>query len=248
MQIIRLTGQFRSGLLGIPVPQSRSIEEERRLVRWLNSEWDDPSARFEKWKREEGPLPDVPSEEDGPARSTILEEFLPRLMRVQSMPDSAREALKRGRLAMKKFPGKYRNEEHAAHEESGVADRARLVKMLKKHSILPTIPSAGNPVKLLVRGDNMTEVWAMYVLLQMASDGVIEQLAQCDCGCGKWFIRKRRIDRFASTACRVRSHQMNPSVKEIRRAKARESYHLERNGVLATGWRKERKAANRGKA
>jgi hypothetical protein len=241
MQIIQLTGQFRSGLLGMPVPQSRNLEEERRLVRWLNDEWDDDSsARFEKWKLEEGPLPDLPSDEDAPARRTILKEFLPRLIKVQSLPSSAREALKRGREAMKKSPGKYADEEEAANEEGGFNDRARLVKMLRKHTILPTIPSPGDPVKLLVRGDNMTEVWAMYVLLQMASDGVLEKLLQCGCGCGKWFIRKRQIDRFALDACRVRFHQASEIARKLRAKRARETYRLERQGIVSAGYGKSR--------
>jgi hypothetical protein len=238
-------------LSGFPIPQSRDVEEEQRLVRWLNDDWAESLEQMERLERGEGlkdPLPDMPNDEDAPARRTILREFLPRLLKVQSMPESATEALRRGRRAMKRFPGKYRDEDDAANEECGIYARAELVRMLSKHSIAPTIPTRKYPVKLLARGANMTEVWAMYVLLQMASDGILEQLAKCDCGCEKWLIRKRRIDRFASTACRVRSHQMDPSVKEIRRAKARESYHRERNGVLATGWRKERKAAKHAKA
>jgi hypothetical protein len=241
MQRLYIGGQYRSGLSGFPIPQSRDVEEEHRLVRWLNDDWAQSLEQMERLTRGEGrkdPLPDMPNDEDAPARRTILKEFLPRLLKVQAMPESATEALRRGRQAMKKSPGKYRDEDDAASDVCGIYARAELVRILSKHSITPTIPTPTNPVKLLVKGSNMTEVWAMYILLQMASDGILEQLAQCACGCEKWFIRKRTIDRFASTTCRVRSHQMNPSIKKIRRAKARESYHRERSGIVATGWKK----------
>jgi hypothetical protein len=239
-----LVAQFKSGLSGLPIPQGRSRSEEERLVRWLNDEWpDDPESVFEKAKLGKGPMPDMPNEEDAPARQTILAKFLPLLKKAQTMPNSLEEVMARARQAMKRFPGKYANEEEAANKEGGFAARAELIRMLGNHKTLPMIPTPKQPVKLVVRGDNMTEVWAMYVLLQMASDGVIERLGQCDCGCGKWKIFKRRNDRFFNDACRVRSHQSNPSVKEKRRKEARKRYQQERDGIVATGWKKTRKVA-----
>jgi hypothetical protein len=139
---------------------------------------------------------------------------------------------------MEKFPGKYASVDEASSEESGINARAELYRMLGKHKVVPFIPTPMKPVKFVVCGDNLTEIWAMYVLLQMASDGIIERLELCDCGCGRWYIRERGIDRFATDACRVRSHQSDPLVKEKRRKEARKRYQLERKGKLTTGWKK----------
>jgi hypothetical protein len=213
MQIITLGVhmQWGSTLWGIRVPRG---SEDQRLVRWLNDEWVDALPAIKKHERGEGPYPDLPNAEDVPARQTILHEFLPRLIKVQSAP-SDRKTL------------------------------TQLAAMLRKHSIVPAIPTPKQPATLMASGKNMTEVWAMHVLLQMASDGVLESLGLCDCGCGKWKIFKRSNDRFFNDACRVRSHQSNPSVKEKRRDDARKRYQLERNGVVATGWKKARKVAKR---
>jgi hypothetical protein len=243
-------GQFRSGLGGIAVPRERDVRDEQQIVRWLNDEWIDPEPEFHRWKRGEssGLLPAMPNDEDVPARTTILQEFLPRLLKVQNMPPSATEALERGKLAMKQFPTKYRNLEHAAHEVGGFQARADLVRMLREHVIVPVIPGPGQTAMFMANGKNMTEVWAMHVLLRMAFDGVLTKLAPCACDCGKWHMQKRRVDKFASDSCRVRFHQRDPAVKEQRRAKARDRYHLERKGKLMTGWKKDRKVATRGKA
>jgi hypothetical protein len=235
-----------SGLVGFPIPQRQSDEEEQRLVQWLNDEWIDPGPQFERWKRGHGAAPAMPSDEDVPARKTILAEFLPRLRKVQKMPDSLAEAGEMGRFAMKKYPGKYASEEEAAMEESGIADYGRLVRMLNKHSIVPMIPTQKQPIRLLAKGKNMTKIWAMHTLLQMASCGTLERLAECKCGCGKWIIRKRVIDKFFGDH-RVKFHQSDPSVKEERRKKARERYHQGQKGVVETGWRNKRKAAKHGK-
>ena len=138
---------------------------------------------------------------------------------------------------MKKFPGKYQNEEEASNEESGIADRARLTQMFSRHEIRPMIPARKDPPVFLVRGDNMTQVWAMYLLLQMASDGVLESLTQCDCGCRRWFIKKRRCDRFASTRCRVRHHQSDKDFKEQHAAAARKNYRLKVDRSIPGGWK-----------
>jgi hypothetical protein len=53
-------------------------------------------------------------------------------------------------------------------------------------------------------------------------------MKQCECGCGEWFQKRRKIDRFFSTACRVRHHQADPDFKEKRRIEARKLYREER--------------------
>ena len=247
---IETFGQFKSGLRGVPIPQSRSIEQERRLVRWLNDERETDEVAekaFKEWAEGRATLPELRSDEDAPARKTILIEFLPRLRRVQAMPKSAREALAQGRAAMKTSPGKYANEDDAASEESGVNDRARLIKMLRKHTILPTIPSPGNPALFLASGDNLTEIWAMHLLIRMASDGTLAKLVQCGCGCEKWLIKKRGIDRFASDACKVRFHQSGEEAKKLRAAKARATYRLEKKGIVMAG-KKSKGRRKHGKA
>jgi hypothetical protein len=234
MQGLPLTGAFGGGFLGYAIELRRNVEEERRLVRWLNDEWEDASTQFEKWKRGEGEFR-VPSKEDAGARKEIVTRFIPALMNVQQrMPRSTQKGIEKARRAMERFPGRYRDAETAFREVNGVNDRARIIQMLSKHTIIPWVgpPSRDQARILLVRGPNMTEVWAAHVLLQMASDGVLKNLLRCKCGCGKWFVRTRKIDKFASTACRVRFHQSDPDFKEKRRRQARERYHFERKRSL----------------
>jgi hypothetical protein len=212
MQIFTLGAhiQWGSTLWGIPVPRG---PEEERVVQWLNDEWVDPLPAIEKAKRGEGPYPDLPNAEDAPARHKILNEFLPRLLKLQSEP----------------------------FDRSTLTE---LAAMLRKHAIVPTIPTPEQPATLLASGKNLTEVWAMHALLQMASDGTLKKLAPCGCGCEKWLIRTRAIDRFAA-GCRVKFHQQNPEFKERRRKQSRERYRLERRGVVRTSSRKEKSARPR---
>jgi hypothetical protein len=146
---------------------------------------------------------------------------------VQKMT-TARGSLERARREMQKHPGKYRDEDHAFNEVSGLADKARLERMLASYTIKPTVPMPGHPSMMLVVGENMTEAWAAHILRQMASAGVLDKLKQCDCGCGKWFLKRRKNDRFFRNACRVRHHQADPDFKEKRRIRARELYRDER--------------------
>jgi hypothetical protein len=113
---------------------------------------------------------------------------LPLLKKVQTVPNSLDEVMTGASQAIKRLPGKYADEEEAANEEGGFAARAELIRMRGKQKILPMIPTPGQPVKIVARGDNMTEVWAMHVLLQMARmvSSNASGCATADAGNGKF--------------------------------------------------------------
>jgi hypothetical protein len=224
--------------IGFPLPLKRSAEQEDRLVRWLNDEWEDPMPKFLKWKNYAGtgspPMPaDVPSDdgEDTEARNTIVTEFLPRLRRVQNIT-SATQTMKRAKRAMERHPGKYKDEDQAWWSLSGLLEERWLENFLASFQISATVPRPNGRSIMVVKGQNMTEAWAAHILLQLASAGALEKLQLCECGCGKWLLKQRKNARFYSRdACRQRSYRSPEQVKAKRRRDAQEQYDKDHPGA-----------------
>jgi hypothetical protein len=244
MQIEILT-RYGSGSSGYPTPQKRNIEEQKRLAHWLNDDWDSPFAGrgmtkrlWEKYRLGQltwSEIAHVPDYDYFDDLEFIAKNFLPRLKRVTLREDASKSPRQIGIEVMKQSPGVYRDEKEAFAfcEETRSSDRAWLSKALSKYKIVPTIPTRDRPAALGIKGPtlpNATRTWVVFLLLQMAADGVLDRLAQCDCGCGKWFIKRRGIDRFVTAACSVRYHQADETFKEKRRIGARKLYRAQIDG------------------
>lgn len=224
---------YGSGLAGLLVPSSRSLKEEQRLVRWLNDEWLDQESAWTAWWHGKGPQPDRPNAEDDPARKVIISDFIPRLRGAQRLVSmTPEEGLRRGEIEMARQPARWNDLNEAACEVSGVNDRARALRILQRYKLVPSLPiSPRSGGYYIVDATNKTEAWAAHVLLRMAADGSFEKLVQCDCLCGKWFIKRRGVDRFAK-GCRVRFHQSGPAFRSSRNARLRENYAREKQRAV----------------
>jgi hypothetical protein len=196
---------------------SSGLRHEMHLADWLNGEWGGfvshnrrsdvrgPKVRLSRIGR------DFPHDEDRAARKAIVDEFIPLLKEAYKNRDASE---RRSRISGEKL-NKIRR------------TFGRLEKTMREYPLvrIPKFPELCDSW-FATTGEKAREGWAVHVLFNMAKDGRLDNLKVClRKDCGRWFIARRKDDKFCHTRCRVAHHQSDPEFKAQRAKLARERYH-----------------------
>jgi hypothetical protein len=113
----------------------------------------------------------------------------------------------------------------------------KLTRSLRRYSYYPYFfPSTGGsdfhwtPTKKKPHEELYDDTDAIFDLMELARQGLLERLKQCPCG--RWIWARFSHQRFCSSKCRERDFRSSEKWKEHRRQKAREYYRLHKSGKV----------------
>jgi hypothetical protein len=214
MQKLRSLIPMPFAALPLPYKSVRiaTTTNESRLTNWLNGKRIGLHLHGIGELIAEEDLPEFrppTEEEDADSRRRVIEEVLPLLRHMASIPG-------------------HRSPAGLTQRESlmdllGLPSKGPVKRRIQTYSTLARMADDGEPL-WFVTGPRAVEGWAAHVLISMWRENRLSLLTQCSCGCGKWLMRRRKNQRFWAPACRVRFHQSDPAFKAKHREKAKDYY------------------------